>query len=565
LSLAIVGRSFDNTPTGTEIWSAETPTEINWGSGYLKIDDTSKFASAKVGDIIHVAISHVSVAGEWDSQVAICSGDWEKFENGTPVGLGTVNDVQYVITGDMLRLLQAKGAVISGVGYSTKKITLESCGESPLGSENSIWVGSKALTWTQVEIFNGHFVNAGVAEGKYIRLTYEKNGNDVGINLLKDWGEGNEYGSATQGVGTAIYQIKASDVSFLQNTDSEKGSIRLIINANDITLKQVELISESEYYVLVDKNDGNGWIVQGDAMSETEGTYTGKASGTKYFALAPNTALNAAGTGVGIWQKVIRPVTDEGNFLVNFMNYASTTTVDVDKVWLINDVAGIEDVNIAYTPETGAYTLSCETTVDLGETGYATYSNDNKFKVVGAIANFVTVSGSTATLVPQAADAVLPAKNVTNEAGKNGGVILSGDAGTKATIKSVASDAVAVDASDNLMAGSGNASYNIATQFGEGDTYTGYVLFKDETNPLGFYKVKSDANTLAAHKAFLAVPTGATAPEFIGFGETTGISEELRVKSEGFATAPVYNLAGQRVAQPTKGLYIVNGKKVVIK
>ena len=27
----------------------------------------------------------------------------------------------------------------------------------------------------------------------------------------------------------------------------------------------------------------------------------------------------------------------------------------------------------------------------------------------------------------------------------------------------------------------------------------------------------------------------------------------------------VYNLAGQRVAQPTKGLYIVNGKKVIIK
>ncbi len=26
-----------------------------------------------------------------------------------------------------------------------------------------------------------------------------------------------------------------------------------------------------------------------------------------------------------------------------------------------------------------------------------------------------------------------------------------------------------------------------------------------------------------------------------------------------------YNIAGQRVAQPTKGLYIVNGKKVVIK
>ena len=26
-----------------------------------------------------------------------------------------------------------------------------------------------------------------------------------------------------------------------------------------------------------------------------------------------------------------------------------------------------------------------------------------------------------------------------------------------------------------------------------------------------------------------------------------------------------YNLAGQRIAQPTKGLYIVNGKKYIVK
>ena len=48
-------------------------------------------------------------------------------------------------------------------------------------------------------------------------------------------------------------------------------------------------------------------------------------------------------------------------------------------------------------------------------------------------------------------------------------------------------------------------------------------------------------------------------------GGTTDISEELRVKSEEFAPAPVYNLNGQRVANPTKGLYIMNGRKVVIK
>ena len=47
-------------------------------------------------------------------------------------------------------------------------------------------------------------------------------------------------------------------------------------------------------------------------------------------------------------------------------------------------------------------------------------------------------------------------------------------------------------------------------------------------------------------------------------GETTGIMSvdngQLTVDS-----SEVYNLNGQRVAQPTKGLYIVNGKKVIIK
>lgn len=43
--------------------------------------------------------------------------------------------------------------------------------------------------------------------------------------------------------------------------------------------------------------------------------------------------------------------------------------------------------------------------------------------------------------------------------------------------------------------------------------------------------------------------------------ETTGISEMEKMRDVDNET--VYNLAGQRVAQPTKGLYIVNGRKVV--
>jgi hypothetical protein len=54
--------------------------------------------------------------------------------------------------------------------------------------------------------------------------------------------------------------------------------------------------------------------------------------------------------------------------------------------------------------------------------------------------------------------------------------------------------------------------------------------------------------------------------EILFDGEPTSISEKLTVKSEKFAAATdCYDLQGRRVAQPAKGLYIVNGRKVVVK
>ena len=57
------------------------------------------------------------------------------------------------------------------------------------------------------------------------------------------------------------------------------------------------------------------------------------------------------------------------------------------------------------------------------------------------------------------------------------------------------------------------------------------------------------------------------APIMMSFdGGTTSLSEELRVKNEEFApTDNYYTLDGRLVKTPTKGVYIHNGKKVVIK
>ena len=92
-----------------------------------------------------------------------------------------------------------------------------------------------------------------------------------------------------------------------------------------------------------------------------------------------------------------------------------------------------------------------------------------------------------------------------------------------------------------------------------------YVL-ANKTKGVGFYLWKS-GTSLASGKVYLKADASAHELEFIGFdeenSETTGISEIEKLRNGGNET--FFNLAGQRVAQPTKGLYIVNGKKVIIK
>jgi len=76
----------------------------------------------------------------------------------------------------------------------------------------------------------------------------------------------------------------------------------------------------------------------------------------------------------------------------------------------------------------------------------------------------------------------------------------------------------------------------------------------------------TDSGSVPPGKAYLMLHVELEARELkviFADDETTGISDGL-TKAEGM-NKEIFNLRGQRVAQPTKGLYIVRGKKVVIK
>ncbi len=93
-----------------------------------------------------------------------------------------------------------------------------------------------------------------------------------------------------------------------------------------------------------------------------------------------------------------------------------------------------------------------------------------------------------------------------------------------------------------------------------------YVLGKVD-DKIAFYNYSG--TTMPAYKAYLDkadIPSGAKAVILSFDGDDDGTTAingiEVAVDAE---NNEVYNLQGQRVMNPTKGLYIVNGKKVVIK
>ena len=115
--------------------------------------------------------------------------------------------------------------------------------------------------------------------------------------------------------------------------------------------------------------------------------------------------------------------------------------------------------------------------------------------------------------------------------------------------------------SDSYTVGLLTGVYTAATISASDDDATRYVL-QTQGSVQAFYKVTSDF-TATPNRCYLTVENSNNVKAFF-FGDIeTGIEAIDEAVNGKSSNGKWYNLAGQRVTNAQKGLYIVNGKKVV--
>ena len=159
----------------------------------------------------------------------------------------------------------------------------------------------------------------------------------------------------------------------------------------------------------------------------------------------------------------------------------------------------------------------------------------------GVKAYYVSAKGTEATMTAIEAQ-VIPA---------NQGVILTSESGAAATMVPAAGETAATITGNQLGHSAGAAKTLTAGE--------GYILGSGSEGT-AFYPCK--AGSLPINKAYL-LGNGESSAIVMNFGNAvTGINT---IAAPASAKAPIFDLSGRRVVKATKGLYIQNGKKFIVK
>lgn len=214
----------------------------------------------------------------------------------------------------------------------------------------------------------------------------------------------------------------------------------------------------------------------------------------------------------------------------------------------------VDDLELAKYDGLGSFNIT--------NAGYATYYTSNAYTMPEGVTGYTVTGNEGSTLIlneAYAANSVVPAKTA---------LLLKGEEGKYYTI---ATESEEVAPADNKLHGSDASETTLAP----GTDVKYYKLsYNASGEELGFYWGSENGAAFqnAAHKAYLALDGATLLSQKRGFsiadltqGITTGINDAVNTES---AAKNIFDLNGRRVNTlrgVAKGLYIVNGKKVLVK
>ncbi len=180
--------------------------------------------------------------------------------------------------------------------------------------------------------------------------------------------------------------------------------------------------------------------------------------------------------------------------------------------------------------------------VSVTDAKYATLVTTQAVVVPEDVKVLAVKAGATGiTTTEVAAGTVLPA---------NTAVLVNAEEGSYAF--TVSSETGTALGNNDLKPGTGSAA-----------TGTQYCLTKTDDGKVGFAKVATTV-TIPTTKAYLEVSSEYASVNFFALDDNTATAIKS-IEAAQSANGAYYTLQGVKVEKPTKGIYVHNGKKVVIK
>lgn len=191
--------------------------------------------------------------------------------------------------------------------------------------------------------------------------------------------------------------------------------------------------------------------------------------------------------------------------------------------------------------------------VTITSAGYATYCNAKNL-------DFSADDGLDAFLATAYTSPILTVTKY-DQIPANTGMLLKGDAGVYPVYEATSASTVA-----SLLEGTTVAISNLPQIDG---LVTNFVLSSVD-DVVGFYKVATGGIAMAANSAYLPLPTanipGASKKLVVNFNNQGGQTTDIKtVELNKNLDDTIYNLQGQKVVNPERGIYIIKGKKTYIK